>query len=359
MKLLKEVTLIQFKNYSNRKFHFDGNLIAVLGKNGTGKSNLLDAVYYLCFTKSYFHNKEIFNIQKGTNGFRLAGTFIDTDSQESEEVACVWKEGKKTIYSKSKIFDKLSDYIGQYCAVMIAPDDIRIINEGGEFRRKFFDGLISQLEPFYLDSLLQYQKILTQKNAHLKQNLPANRSKQLIEIYNQQLTESGEVISTKRKEITDKISDYVQEFYHELSGSTEQIRIRYTPNIDSGEWGQTLAYSIHRELEIGRVLSGAHLDDWEFELEGFQFKHQASQGQKKSLLIALKMAQVKVLTEVSKTPILLLDDIFEKLDRNRIETLFHILHRMQHGQIFLTHTYQKDVEDHIAPIISDIQYLDL
>ncbi len=357
MKYLNEIRLVQFKNYLNHQFHFDHNLIAIIGKNGTGKTNLLDAIYYLCFTKSYFQSKESFNIMQGKDGLRLQGVFGLQEQNEKEEIVCVIKESKKSILKDGIVYEKLSQHIGQYCAVMIAPDDIKIINEGGEFRRKFFDGFITQMQPEYLDSLLQYQKILAQKNAYLKQTPNFQLSSSLLKVYNEQLVPLGEILVKERAKITQEIKAAVLEFYHLLSGATESIDIFYQANVKAGEWEKTLNQVLDKEMEYKRVMIGAHLDDWEFRLSDFSFKTQASQGQKKSLLIALKLAQVKTLSEAGKTPLLLLDDIFEKLDRNRIEALFTLLKELRLPQIFLTHTYQQDIETQLQPIFENIQFV--
>lgn len=330
-----------------------------MGKNGTGKTNLLDAIYYLCFTKSYFQSKESFNIMQGKDGLRLQGVFGIQANERKEEIVCIIKEGKKSILKDGIGYEKLSQHIGQYCAVMIAPDDIKIINEGGEFRRKFFDGFIAQMQPEYLDSLLQYQKILAQKNAYLKQTTSNQLSSALLKVYNDQLLPLGEVLVQERAKITQDIKAAVLEYYHLLSGATESIDILYQANVKAGEWDKSLSQGLSKEMENKRVMFGAHLDDWEFRLSDFSFKTQASQGQKKSLLIALKLAQVKALSAADKTPILLLDDIFEKLDRHRIEALFTLLKGLDLPQIFLTHTFQQDIEIQLQPIFENIQFISL
>lgn len=359
MKYLQEIRLTQFKNYFLNDFHFNQKLIAIIGKNGSGKTNLLDAIYYLCFTKSYFQSREVFNIMQGKDGLRLEGRFINRDNQQTENIVCVIKDGKKSISKDEVYYEKLSQHIGHYCAVMIAPDDIKIINEGGEFRRKFFDGLIAQLNPTYLDSLLQYHKVNTQKNAYLKQTPHFQISRDLVQVYNDQLIPLGSRIVTERQEMTEILKPYILDLYHQLSSSTEHIDIQYLPSISTDKWAETLQQNIHREIENRRVLQGAHLDDWALNLDSFSFKAQASQGQKKSLLIALKIAQVKILDAANKTPILLLDDIFEKLDRQRTEILFKLLHQMDLAQIILTHTYQQDIEDQVRDIFKEIQYIQL
>jgi DNA replication and repair protein RecF len=163
LSFLNKISLTQFRNFASGSFSFDAPVIGITGLNGTGKTNLLDAIYYLCYTKSYFQSRDINNVQHGTQGFRVEGSF------EEEQIICKWKEGKKTIEHNDVLYEKVTDHIGKYSAVMIAPDDIELINEGGELRRKFIDGLLSQSDPEYLDHLLMYQKFLSQRNAYLKQ----------------------------------------------------------------------------------------------------------------------------------------------------------------------------------------------
>lgn len=358
MKFLKEIRLTQFKNYSYSKFGFPEKVTAILGKNGSGKTNLLDAVYYLCFTKSYFHSREVFNIQKGTEGFRLEGYFGQDDPAEIEKIVCVWKDGKKTISYNDIPYDTISQHIGKFPAVMIAPDDIKIINEGGEHRRKFFDGLCAQIEPGYLDALLQYQKIAASKSAFLKQYASMGSTPELLNVYNERLASLGEYICHHRRNITERLQQEIVDFYHQLSGGSEQISVSYEPNIVEGQWMHTLNMVAYKELEVGRLLCGAQLDDWALSIEGLAFKHQASQGQKKSLIIALKMAQLKLFKTLGKSPLLLLDDIFEKLDRHRLEVLFRFLYEYSGTQVLLTHTYKKDVQETIEPIFGRVHYIE-
>lgn len=359
MKLLKEIRLTQFKNYSFGRFDFSQKITAILGKNGSGKTNLLDAIYYLCFTKSYFHSREIFNIQKGQEGFRIEGYFSEPNAQVSDKVVCVWKDGKKTMSLNDVPYSILSEHIGRLPAVMIAPDDIKMINDGGEFRRKFFDGLCAQIDARYLDALLQYQKTAASKLAFLKQYETLGSSPELLNVYNERLVYLGEYIVAARQKITEDLREEITDFYHQLSGGMEHIAVLYQANIQPGQWQHTLNMVAHKELETGRMLCGAQLDDWTMEIEGLPFKNQASQGQKKSLIIALKMAQLKLFRRLGKTPFLLLDDIFEKLDRHRLRILFGLLMEDSEVQVFLTHTHLADVEETIVPIMGKVHYIHL
>lgn len=353
MSFLHKISLTQFRNFGSGSFTFDAPVIGITGLNGTGKTNLLDAIYYLCYTKSYFQSREINNVKHDTQGFRVDGSF------EEEQIVCKWKEGKKTIEHDGILYEKVTDHIGKYSAVMIAPDDIELINEGGELRRKFVDGLLSQSDPMYLEHLLLYQKFLAQRNAYLKQTPFQNISHDLLDVYDQQLAVHGTYLIAEREKLSVRIPGLVQEYYALLSGDAEQVGMQYKRCAEPQALFALLQHSRKRDMDYKRTLSGPHTEDWQFLIGENPLKAHASQGQKKSFLISLKMAHIRWLQNLDKKPFLLLDDIFEKLDRKRLSQLFAMLQQFSLSQIFMTHTSAKDMLDTVNHYYDKVQLVEL
>lgn len=353
MSLLKKITVTQFRNFDFESFQFHSKVTGITGLNGAGKTNLLDAIYYLCYTKSYFQGREINNVKHDTSGFRIEGNF------ENETIICKWKEGKKSIEHDNIIYEKVTEHIGKYSSVMIAPDDIELINDGSELRRKFMDGLLSQSDATYLEYLLLYQKILMQRNAYLKQTSTANVSHDLLDIYDEQLTQYGSYLIQERKKLSAQLPEWVQSYYATLCNDTEKVGVQYRNSAEPENLKSTLQKSRRRDLEYRRTLVGPHTDDWAFLIGENAMKAHASQGQKKSFLISLKLAHLKWLEQLNKTPFLLLDDIFEKLDRKRLQKLFEMLGQFSIPQIFLTHTSESDLMETVKQFYSDVQIIRL
>jgi len=367
---LSQISLTQFRNFKRQDYAFHAPIIGITGSNGTGKTNLLDAVYYLCYTKSYFQNKELNNVRTGAEGFRLSGTWLsqhkDTavpaasaSKEQPEQTVCIWREGKKSIQHDGIVYTKVTDHIGKFNAVMIAPDDIEIINGSSEIRRKFIDGLLAQSEPDYLEHLLIYQKNLQQKNAYLKQCLPQELRYDLLDIYDAQLALHGAFLITAREKMTKSLPRWVADFYEHLSGGKENTGMRYKRSAAPEELPALLKASRKRDIDFKRTLNGPHTEDWYFTLDKNPLKVHASQGQKKSFLISLKLAHLKWLQSLGRQPVLLLDDIFEKLDRQRLLQLFDLLGRFSLGQIFLTHTDAQDLSETLQHYYKTIQLVEL
>lgn len=363
MPFLSKIALTQFRNFEFQTFGFHSSIIGITGKNGIGKTNLLDAVYYLCYTKSYFQNREINNVQIGKEGFRLAGDWLVPERNEQGETQetsiCIWRDNKKNFEHDGIPYAKITEHIGKFNAVMIAPDDIEIINGGSEIRRKFIDGLLAQSDAEYLTQLLRYQKVLQQKNAYLKQNFANNISFDLLDIYDGQLAQSGAFLIQKRKAIADILPTWLSGFYAHLSGGSEQINVQYKFCAHPENLQSLILKSRQRDIEYRRTSVGPHTEDWLFTLNGNPLKTHASQGQKKSLLISLKLAHLKWLQQLGKQPILLLDDIFEKLDQQRLQQLFELLQQFSLAQIFMTHTNATDLALLVKAFYPDLEIIEL
>lgn len=339
MKTLKKITLTQFRNYSAASYGFSSQIICITGANGSGKTNLLDAIYYLCYTKSYFYGNQLSSVQRGTEGFRIKGEF------EKEAIVFKWQQGKKEISADEVIYDKVTDHIGKYAAVMIAPDDTELINGGSEQRRKWMDSILCQTDREYLDKLMHYQRILLQRNAWLKNESqrPGNNFTEL-EFYDEQLAADASYIYERRKLFLNKLKPLLEKYYKVLSGGAEEPETEYTTHLHEKSMAEWLKYNLSSDLHMQRTLKGIHKDDLEFSLKHMPLKQFASQGQKKSFLFALKLAQYSYLeAEQGSSPMLLLDDIFEKLDDRRIKALMSIIKNDNFKQVFLTDTDKERV----------------
>ncbi len=340
MSRLNKIILVQFRNYSSASYQFTAAVTCITGPNGSGKTNLLDAAYYLCYTKSYFNASQQNNVQAGTDGFRLEGTF--EKEERREVISCKWKQGKKEILANGVEYERITDHIGKFSSVMIAPDDIALINDGSELRRKWVDSILSQVDSAYLDKLLRYQRILLQRNAWLKMQATAVTTDATeLEYYNNCMAEDGQYIYERRKQFLEGFLPVLNDFYHRLSGGKEILQVTYESDLSQKTLAEWLQYNLQYDMRYQRTLRGIHKDGWVFVLSGMNVKQYASQGQKKSFLFALKLAQYAFLSkEMGHLPILLLDDVFEKLDQQRIEALLSIIRAPGFGQVLLTDTHE-------------------
>ena len=343
MNSINKITLVQFRNYSSADYEFPAPVTCITGANGSGKTNLLDAVYYLCYTKSYFSAYQQNSVQNGFDGFRVSGIF--TRNEIEETISCKWKAGKKEIYKNDVEYEKITDHIGVYSAVMIAPDDTELITGSSELRRKWVDGILGQVDKDYLEKLMHYQRMLLQRNAWLKmQSLKPSSDYTELEYYNAGMSEDAAYIYEQRKLFLDSFLPLLDNFYHRLVDGKEAIRVTYTSDLSQKPLLTWMEQNLQYDLRYQRTLRGIHKDDWEFTLNGLQLKQFGSQGQKKSFLFALKLAQYAYLSKtLGHLPILLLDDIFEKLDQSRMEALLRIIRSEGFGQVILTDTHPERI----------------
>ncbi|MBC7552729.1 MAG: DNA replication and repair protein RecF [Taibaiella sp.] len=341
---IKKISLIQFRNYSSSVFDFTKSVTCITGANGSGKTNLLDAIYYLCYTKSYFSANQQNSAQMGTDGFRVTGIF--NNGNDDDVISCKWKASKKEVFRNSVLYDKIADHIGRYSAVMIAPDDTELINGGSELRRKWVDSILGQVDRAYLEQQMHYQRILLQRNAWLKLQAvrPTNDFTEL-EYYNAQLAGDAAYIHAERIAFIENFLPKLNEYYHRISGGAEVIELAYTSDVTGKNMLQLLQHGLEQDLRLQRTLRGVHRDDLEFSINTMLLKQFGSQGQKKSFLFALKLAQFAYLTERSgRQPVLLLDDVFEKLDQARMEALLLIIRQKDFGQVILTDTHPDRID---------------
>ncbi|MEJ7611009.1 MAG: DNA replication and repair protein RecF [Ferruginibacter sp.] len=312
---LRKITLTHFKNYHFSPFEFSKNVVGISGLNGIGKTNLLDAIYYCCFTKSYFSPTDALNVHFEKDGFRLEADF--DNNGDDQKVICINRGNNKKEFSVNDVaYDKLARHIGTLPAVIIAPDDVEIIIGGSEGRRRYLDTVICQLDNDYLQQLIVYNKVLQQRNSLLKRFAEqGKRDIALLEIINTQLTGPGKIIFDKRTAYTAKLIPMIESFYHRIADNNEVIRFHYSSQLQEESFENLLINMYDRDLMLQRTGAGIHKDEIQFTLNEQSFKNIASQGQRKSLLFALKLAQYRLLKDYKLfSPVLLLDDVFEKLD---------------------------------------------
>lgn len=348
---ISKLQIINFKNFTQQKLIFTKDFVGITGKNGKGKTSILDAIHYLALTKSYINALDKYNINFDADFFNLKGEFIQEEEEWLIQVL-VQKGKKKEVKKNNKMYTRLSDHIGLIKTVVISPYDRDLIWEGSEVRRRFLDHLISQIDATYLDQLIKYNKVLNQRNTILKffrdnHTFDAN----VIESYNEQMKTSGSYIYQKRKEISEELAPVFQELYKEISRTNEQVSLQYVSHLDHESWNQLFQDSETQDRQSGYTQKGIHKDDIELNMSFNPVKRIASQGQQKTFVIAMRLAETQILiNRTRQKPILLLDDIFDKLDENRVQQLIQLLEEKTYGQVLLTDTDH----DRIASIFSEI-----
>ena len=332
--------------------------MGICGRNGVGKTNLLDAIHYLCFTKSYFSRSDAANVFHGRQGFRIEGHF--TLNNKEEKAVCILREtGKKEFSLNDETYTRFSKHIGRYPCVVIAPDDVELIIGGSEERRKFVDTILSQLDPAYLHALINYTKILQQRNSFLRSfNDGFGRDLSVLDILDEQLAKEGNAVFQKRKTFLQNFLPVAEKKYAEISQRGEAIQLVYDSEMNTATLDELLRITRQKDLVVQRTSAGVHRDDLVFSLGGQTFKSIASQGQRKSLLFALKLAEMEILKqEKGFSPLLLLDDVFEKLDEERITNLLAQVCGDEETQIFITDTNCKRLETTLATIGQKVQLI--
>lgn len=349
--ILKKLSLLNYKNFETETFYFDPKINCFVGNNGVGKTNVLDAIYHLSFGKSYFNPITVQNIRHGADFFVIEGVYEKEETPEKIVVSA--KKGhKKIIKRNGKAYDKFSDHIGFLPLVIISPADRDLIIEGSETRRKFIDGVISQRDPEYLQGLINYNKVLAQRNSLLKYFAANNTFNQdAIDIYNEQLHLYGTSIYGKRSAFMDSFMPIFLDRYKSISSGNETINVTYETQLQENDLLTLLQNNIVKDRMAQYTNFGIHKDDLLLEIDGHPIKKFGSQGQQKSYLIALKLAQFDFIKIHSKTnPILLLDDIFDKLDETRVEHLISLVDNDNFGQLFISDTHAERTEEVIKKV---------
>lgn len=357
--ILESLHLLFFKNYEEANLGFSPHINCFVGDNGSGKTNLLDAIHYLSLTKSAFTSVDTTSIKQGAEFFVVKGKFRADPDTKPELIQCSLRLGqKKTITHDKQPYERVSDHIGRYPVVLISPYDTDLIRQGSEERRKYLDSLISQLDHEYLERLIRYTHLLKQRNSLLK--LAADRQagydRDYLLVLDEQLAPLGEQLAKRRQEFLAEFEPIFQRHYQQLADGRELVTLSYKSELPGADFLKLLRLQERKDLSLQRTTVGPHRDDVTFLMDGVAVKSYGSQGQQKSFAIALKLAQFEVLAHHKQhKPLLLLDDIFDRLDEKRITRLMQLVANHTFGQIFLTDTHLERTDRVLATLSEDIR----
>ena len=357
---LKQLSLTQYKNIRSKTFDFNPKINCFVGDNGKGKSNILDAIYHLAFGKSYFNPIASQNIQLGEDFFVVEGRY--EREEREEKIVCSLKKGQKKVMKRNgKVYEKLSDHIGLIPTVIISPADRDLIAEGSSTRRKFMDGVIGQTDAVFLQNLIEYHKILSQRNALLKFFALNNTfESDTLAVYDDQLSQRSTALYEKRKAFMETFIPVFNTRYQDISEGNERVDLEYESQLHQNSHKALLESSLEKDKILQYTSTGIHKDDINFLLEAQPIKKFGSQGQQKTFLIALKLAQFDFLKkQTGGAPILLLDDAFDKLDQKRVTQIISLVDQNDFGQIFLTDTHEERTLDALHSLKSSYELFKL
>lgn len=347
--ILQHLSILNFKNIEQAELDLSPGINCLIGQNGEGKTNLLDAIYFLSMCKSAFSTLDSHVVRHGQETLMLQGQYLHEDGTP-EQIHCGLRMGQKKIFRRGgKAYKRLAEHIGMIPLVVVSPADSELISSGSEERRRFLDIVISQCEPAYIDALMRYNKALQQRNALLRME-DAEPDPELLSLWEEAMAREGEFIFQRRQHYVELLMPTFQRYYTSISAGAEEVELRYVSHCQRGPLLEVIQRDRHRDRAVGYSLHGIHRDDLEMTLGGFPIRREGSQGQNKSYLIALKLSQFNLLcnTSARTTPILLLDDIFDKLDASRVEQIVRLVSGEDFGQIFITDTNR----DHLDQILS-------
>ncbi len=359
---LQTISLFQYRNYNQKKLVFNKRITAFCGQNGSGKTNLLEAIYYLSFAKNYFVRTEGLNVQHGLFGLRLEGDYLINN--EPVNITHIIRENNKKEFAwNGEEYKKLSEHLGKIPCVMITPDDTELITGASDERRRLIDIILSQLSSIYLQNLIEYTKLLQQRNSLIKQSESNGRvvvDENLLAVLDDQLSIRGDAIFAERKLFLNSFLEKVLQYYIEISGKDDAIKLTYNSPLLNRPMKQLLLDNRQRDFALFRTTSGIHRDDIEVLKGATSFKTEASQGQRKTLLFAMKLAEWFILKETKGiSPILLLDDVFEKLDASRMDHLLRTVCKENDGQVFITDTHIDRLKEHFDKLEIEVELMEL
>ena len=334
MPVLEKIVISDFRNIELQELEFSPNVNCISGNNGEGKTNLLDAIHYLSMTKSAFATSDRFTFRHGTDEFSLAGTYRMENGLSSRFSLKLNSKGEKKVRRDDKPYSRVSEHVGVLPVVMVSPSDISLVSESGEERRRFVNAVLSQMDHEYMSALQQYNRLLLQRNRMLK-DMDPDRS--LLEVIDMRMSALASPIHQVRKRFVEDLKPIVAEYYRTLSGDSEQVDIEYDSELFKADLDQILAASFDKDRVLKYTTSGVQRDDFIFTMNGHPIRRYGSQGQQKSFLVSLKFAQYEIMKKnYGFAPLLLLDDVFDKLDMGRISNLLQMVASNDFGQIFIT-----------------------
>ena len=334
MPVLEKIVISDFRNIELQELEFSPNVNCISGNNGEGKTNLIDSIYYMSMTKSAFASSDKYILRHGAEEFALAGTYAMENGTRSRFSMKMTSKGEKKVRRDDKPYQKISEHIGLLPVVMVSPADVSMVSESGEERRRFVNAVLSQMSREYMSAMQQYNRLLLQRNKMLKDMVP---DRSLLEVIDMRLSAIAGPIHQARKQFIQDLKPIVSEYYKALSGDSEQVDIYYETELDNAPLEQLLAQSYEKDRIMKHTTEGIHRDDFIFTMNGQPIRRYGSQGQQKSFLVSLKFAQYEIMKRnYGFAPILLLDDVFDKLDMGRISNLLQMVASKDFGQIFIT-----------------------
>jgi len=356
MAVLKKIVVQDYRNIELAELEFSPNINCISGNNGEGKTNLLDAIYYLSMTKSSFSSSDRHNYRHGTDAFSLAGVYEMPGGQTSRFTLKVSSGEDKKLRKDDKPYPKISAHIGELPVVMVSPSDSSLVSESGEERRRFMNSVLSQMDTVYLSNMQKYNRLLAQRNKILKDRHPDN---ELIDAIDAGMSSVASQIHASRKAFAESLEPIVIEYYKMISGGKESVSITYRSDLDKGNLADLLARTREKDLVLQYTSAGIQRDDLVFSMDGQPIRSCGSQGQQKSFLVALKFAQYELMKSgYGFPPMLLLDDVFDKLDMNRISNLLSMVAGQEFGQIFISDSNKVRLQSIVDKITEDRAYFE-
>ena len=356
MPILEKIVISDFRNIQLQELEFSPNVNCVSGNNGEGKTNLLDAIYYLSMTKSAFASSDKFNFRHGTDEFSIAGTYRMENGLSSRFALKMSSKGEKKVKRDDKPYGKVSEHVGVLPIVMVSPSDISMVSESGEERRRFVNAVLSQMDREYMAAMQQYNRLLLQRNKMLKEQGP---DRSLMEVIDMRMSMLAEPIFQARKRFVEDLKPIVAEYYKAVSGDSEQVDIEYESELFKAPLDQLLEASFDKDRVLKYTTAGIQRDDFAFRMNGHPIRRYGSQGQQKSFLVSLKFAQYEIMKKnYGFAPILLLDDVFDKLDMGRISNLLQMVASNDFGQIFITDSNKVRMSGIVDKLTQDRAYYD-